>query len=78
LTTTTQIVGPKMAIAGTRIGKATRCAFRLDAASIPSDPGASLLASRAIKAIKAPRCREHGLGFALSPEAVVTRDARKQ
>lgn len=41
-----------MAIAGTRIGKAARCAFRLDAASIhvwhpgiPSDPGASLLAS---------------------------------
>jgi hypothetical protein len=64
LTTTTQIVGPKMAIAGTRIGKATRCAFRLDAASIPSDPGASLLASRAIKA---PRCREHGLSFCAFP-----------
>jgi hypothetical protein len=54
----------------------TRCAFRLEAASIQTaDPGASLLAS---DAIKAPRCREHGLGSVPSPEAIVTRNARKR
>jgi hypothetical protein len=74
--TTTQILGPKLAIAGTRIGKAARYAFRLDAASIrrynqiPVRHYWLALSS----AIRAPRCRERGLGSALFPRG--NRDTR--